>query len=68
MAPDTPAVDEMELLTPKENQPSISERGKQASWYTSHGWLWEISAMVMFVSGEVATLCQAISTSRYGRL
>jgi hypothetical protein len=46
MAPDTPAVDEMELLTPKENQPSISERGKQASWYTSHGWLWEISAMV----------------------
>jgi hypothetical protein len=46
MAPNTPEVDEMELLTPKQIRPSISEQGKQSSWYTPRGWLWEISAMV----------------------
>jgi len=44
MAPHTTEVHEMGLLTSE--QSSVSERRKQSSWYTPHGWLLEILSMV----------------------
>jgi hypothetical protein len=46
MAPYDSQVHESELLTPNQSQSSVSERPEKSSWYTPHGWLLEIAAMI----------------------